>query len=322
LQARGRKFAFAMLAGELNVAERADLLEREFELSRVNELIAASCAGAGRLLVIEGRSGMGKTSLLAEVRKRSRDGGMAVLAARASELEREFAFGVVRQLFEPVVTLLAEDERSRLLAGAAEWAGPVLGLPGKELKPTPFAALHGLYWLAADLAAKAPLLLAIDDAQWADIQSLRWLSYLRNRLEDVPVMVALTTRLPGTDAAGSELKELSAAPETQLIRLRPLGQDSVEQLIRARLAAEPSSTFTSACTRATGGNPLALTVLLQDLAHDQVRPNDAAAAAIDTRAPDAIVRSVDARLARHGDATTRFARGLACLLYTSPSPRD
>ncbi len=295
------------------MAERAALLEREFELSRVDDLIAASGAGAGRLLVIEGRSGMGKTALLAEVRKRARGAGMAVLAGRASELEREFAFGVVRQLFEPMVTRLREDERSRLLAGAAEWAGPVLGLAGKELQPTPFAAIHGLYWLTADLAAKAPLLLAIDDAQWADLQSLRWLSYLRNRLEDLPIMIALTTRLPRADAAGAELKELSAAVETELMRLRPLGQDSVEQLIRAGLAAEPSSSFTAACTRATGGNPLALAVLLQDLAHDRVRPNDAAAALIDTRAPDAIVRSVDARLARHGEVATRFARGVAVL---------
>jgi len=313
-QPQGRKFGFCMLAvGSLDVAELADLLERDFGLALVDELIAASCAGAGRLLVLEGRSGMGKTTLLAEVRRRAREAGIAVLAGRATELERGFAFGVVRQLFEPVVTQLGENERSRLLAGAAEWAGPVLGLPGKELQPTPFAALHGLYWLAADLAAKAPLLLAIDDAQWADIQSLRFFSYLRNRLEDVPIMIALTTRVPGTDTAGAELKELSAVAETKVMRLRPLGQDSVEQLIRAGLAAEPSLSFTAACTRATGGNPLALAVLLQDLAHHRVRPNDAAAAAIDTRAPDAIVRSVDARLARHGDVATRFARGAAVL---------
>jgi DNA-binding CsgD family transcriptional regulator len=200
-----------------------------------------------------------------------------------------------------------------LLAGAAEWAGPVLGLAGKEGPPTPFAALHGLYWLAADLAAKAPLLLAIDDAQWADIQSLRWLSYLRNRLEDLPIMIALTTRIPGTDAAGAELKELSAATETELMRLRPLGQHSVEQLIRTGLAAQPSSSFTAACSKATEGNPLALAVLLRDLAQDRVRPNDDAAAMIDTRAPDAIVRSVDARLARHGEVAARFARGVAVL---------
>ncbi len=302
-----------LVGGILKLAERAALLEREFELSRMDEMIAACGAGAGRLLVIEGRSGMGKTSLLAEVRKRATGAGMVVLAARASELEREFSFGVVRQLFEPVVTRLGEAERSRLLAGAAEWAGPVLGLAGKELQPTPFAALHGLYWLTADLAARAPLLLAIDDAQWADIQSLRWLSYLRNRLEDLPILIALTTRLPGTDPAGAELKELSAASQTELLRPGPLATDSVEQLVRTALAADPSSSFTAACSRATGGNPLALAVLLQDLARDRIKPNDAAAAVIDRRAPDAIVRSVDARLARQGEVATQFARGVAVL---------
>ncbi|MBO0703463.1 MAG: ATP-binding protein, partial [Candidatus Dormibacteraeota bacterium] len=144
------------------------LLEREPELARIDQLIAATTAGAGHVVVFEGRPGIGKTALLTELRIRAQAAGMAAYSARASELEGEFAFGVVRQLFEPVVRSLSQDESSRLLAGAAALAAPVLGLEGERVTGGPFAALHGLYWLAADLSARGPLLLAVDDAHWAD----------------------------------------------------------------------------------------------------------------------------------------------------------
>jgi hypothetical protein len=101
-----------------------------------------------------------------------------VYRSAGTELERELAFGVVRQLFERPVRELAADERARLLRGAPRPAVPAL----LEPDPAPaapeavHAALHGLYWLAAELAASHPLLLTIDDAHWADPPSLRWLA--------------------------------------------------------------------------------------------------------------------------------------------------
>src|SRR6516225_11588396 len=90
------------------------LLDRDAELARIDELIAAAVAGEGGFLVIEGRSGIGKTSLLAELRRRAQRAGMSVCAARGSELEDDFAFGVARQLFEPGARLQGEEERARL----------------------------------------------------------------------------------------------------------------------------------------------------------------------------------------------------------------
>ena len=57
-----------------------------------------------------------------------------------------------------------------------------------------FAALHGLYWLAVNLTASGPVLLAVDDLQWCDSASLRFLAYLVRRLDDVPVLVVGTLR--------------------------------------------------------------------------------------------------------------------------------
>src|SRR5919206_415929 len=66
-----------------------------------------------------------------------------------------------------------------------------------------FAALHGLFWVALNLAAEGPLLLAIDDLHWCDRPSLRFVAYLARRLEGQPILVAATVRSgePGTDVA-------------------------------------------------------------------------------------------------------------------------
>jgi AAA ATPase-like protein len=150
------------------------LLERHRELEVLDGLLGAATGGAGALVVIEGPAGIGKTSLLDEVRRRAVEIGGAVLAARCSELEVEFAFGVVRQLMEPVVH---EDGRSSaLFRGAAGLAAPLLHVEsaagfaprGVNSADQPGAVVHGLYWLTANLAERRWLVIAVDDLQWAD----------------------------------------------------------------------------------------------------------------------------------------------------------
>ncbi len=103
------------------------LLERDGELAAVDALIG----GVGSLLAIEGPPGIGKTALLAEARRRGEAAGLQALGARGSELERTFSFGVVRQLFEPLVVQLSERERADALAGAAKLASPLFE-PGRS----------------------------------------------------------------------------------------------------------------------------------------------------------------------------------------------
>src|SRR5688500_16989823 len=102
------------------------LVEREEELALLDEWIADSAKGHGRTVVVEGPAGIGKTSLLEVVRGRAEDRRMVVVAAHGAVLERDFGFGVVRQLFEPVVARAPARERRQLLAGAAGLAAPVM----------------------------------------------------------------------------------------------------------------------------------------------------------------------------------------------------
>src|SRR5204863_240124 len=86
----------------------AQYVEREPELAALAAVVDSACAGEGSLVVIEGTAGIGKTRLLAEARARA-GGEMRVLSARGGELEGEFAFGVVRQLFEPLLATASAE---------------------------------------------------------------------------------------------------------------------------------------------------------------------------------------------------------------------
>src|SRR3954469_14906 len=180
------------------------LLERERELSTLVELIEAARARSGSVALVIGPAGIGRSRLLDAAAARAAEAGCTVLRARGSELEREFPFGVVRQLFEPV--LRDPGARERALAGGAAPARNVFEpLPDLGADPS-FAALHGLYWMTANLARERPRVLALDDLHWCHRPSLRFLASLARRVSDVPALVVATARAgePGADAVLTE----------------------------------------------------------------------------------------------------------------------
>lgn len=113
-----------------------------------------SCDGA--LYVVEGPAGIGKSSVLAATARDARRRGCEVLAARCSELEHEFAFGAVRQLFESRLAQAAPPERDGLLSGAAALAASLFETgAADDARAAAFDFMHGLYWLTVGLAVNA-----------------------------------------------------------------------------------------------------------------------------------------------------------------------
>ena len=270
-------------------------------------------AGRSRVVLLEGPGGIGKTRLLDEARRSSAQRGVVVLSARAGELERECAFGVVRQLFEPAVALSG----GTLLDGAAGAARGVFelvdGVEPREQTPHPsFASLHGLYWLTVNVSAEAPLVLAIDDLQWCDEASARFLAYLVRRLEGLSVLVVGTLRTVDWGEC-APLEEITRDPLAVSIHPAALSETAAHQLVIARLGGPAEPAFSAACHAVTGGNPLLLHELLKTLDDEGVSPTAAQVATVASLGPATTSRAMLLRLARLPAGAARIARAAAVL---------
>jgi DNA-binding CsgD family transcriptional regulator len=288
-------------------------VERELELGTVERLLAGAGAGSGGAVVFEGPAGIGKSSLLSAARTAA-TATMRVLSARGGELERELPFGIVRQLLEPVAAACDPQERDALLAGAAALAKPVLFAADPEAGTEPsFSVLHGLYWLTVNLADAQPLLVTVDDAHWADVDSLRWLIYLARRLEGVPLALVLATRPAGPGPVQELLDELLVIPEITVIQPGGLSEQAITMLTVQLLAAEPDPDFVTACQRATGGNPFLLLELFGELHRRHIAPSRENAGLAGQLSSHGVGRAVRARLRRLPAGCTALARAVAVL---------
>jgi DNA-binding CsgD family transcriptional regulator len=291
------------------------LLEREAEVTALAGLLDATRDGDGRLVVIEGNAGIGKTRLLSEAREVARRAGFEVLSARGGELEGEFAFGIVRQLFEATLAFAAPDDRAELLGGAAELSASLFASSpdSGDAGESSFAKLHGLYWLAANFALRNPTLLVVDDLHWADEPSLRWLVYLAHRIEGLPLLLLVGTRPAAQANASSLVAELVGESAGIAIRPGSLGPASIATLAGARLEGDPDPAFTAALQTASGGNPLFLVALLDALAQAGIAPTADESPRVMELGPQAVSRGVATRLDRLPPDATALLRSAAIL---------
>jgi hypothetical protein len=286
-----------------------ELLERDRELAAVEKLLER---GSG-VLTIEAGIGIGKTSLIQAACRRAQELDFDVLSACGSELEADFAFSVVRQLFERRLTASGGGERAALTVGPAAAVRPLLlGEPViSSVGDTFFAVLHGLYWLAVNLSVARPLLLAIDDAHWADEASLRWLTYLVRRLEGLNLVLLVALRPAAPALANPMLLALRAEVQTTL-RPALLTKGAVGALIHM-MTGKSNDGLCEAVWSASGGNPLYVTDLLGALELDnqhlaQIDPADLPVGGL-----EGIGLRVIARVRRVEPAALRFVQALAVL---------
>ena len=296
---------------------RDALLDRDAELSALADRLGQTRAGAGRVIVVEGVAGIGKSSVLAAATGSAEAQGVTVLRARAGPLEQDAAWGVARQLFAP---LQRASLWSELTVGAAGLARRVLDPQAPEpalAGDAMYAAAHGLEWLAVNLAERAPAVLVVDDVHWADAPSLRWLAQLAVRLEELRLGVLCAVRSGEPAAHPDLLAELLAAAPEDPVRPRALGPAAAEALVYERLPdADPS--FAHACHAVTAGNPFLLGALLRHLALERVTPTDQVAAGLSAFGPEQVARSVQRQLARLPEGAEALARALAVLGRSAP----
>jgi DNA-binding CsgD family transcriptional regulator len=289
------------------------LVQRSRQVEEIDGLLAAAPAGSGRVALVSGSAGLGKTTLLHEATRLARLRGMRVLAARGGELEREMSFGVVRPLFEDALAALEGSDRATVLSGPAQLAVSATDVTSTPSGADPMGVIHGLYWLTVNLADLAPLLLVIDDAHWADAQSLRWLVYLAARITAAPLVVLVAAR---TDEHGAERSLLDALIDQRgvsRIALEHLDGDGVGELVSAELGSAPDRVFVSACHAATAGNPFFVRELLRAAVQNRIRPEAVYAPLVARLSTQEIERSILTRLDRLGGSARRLAEAVAVL---------
>ena len=301
------------------VAER-ELVERDSELALLRGALAAARDGRGSALLVEAPAGQGKTALLRAFRAEAVSAGVRTLSAVGAELEREFPFGVVRQLFEAELHGEDPQRQARLFAGAADLARPAFDLatPAHDAADVSFGRLHGLYWLAVNLSEEQPLALVIDDAHWADAPSLRFVDVIARRLEDLPIVLAVSARSAEADAEQDLLDSLAAGPVAQVVRPRALSAAGVATLLERSLGEPAEHAFVEAAAETTAGSPLLVRELLRTVAEEGLRGRASEIEALRRALPGNVGRIV---VARRGERATQDADALAGLLVEDQNLR-
>ncbi|MFD8543273.1 AAA family ATPase [Streptomyces sp. NPDC059649] len=300
------------------------LVGRGDELAALDAVAEEVLAGRTRVVQLVGNAGMGKSALL----HHWLDGvpGFRNVRVRCRRLQRDFAFGTVRRLLHPLVAGAGEQDRGALLDGVGE---PVLrildpeGTWGGDSGAYADAAgtLAGLDRLAFRLSRQGPLVLAVDDLQWIDPPSLRWLAHLVDRADTHPILVAVVTRT-GERPEPVDLYDALVHPSTcRTLALEPLRPADVTQLVAWEFGVPgPDPSFCAACHAATEGHPLFLRALLCDARHGGVRPAQEDRDKIRTFGLPTLLREIGQRLGQGSPAMAELARGLAILGDGMPWP--
>jgi DNA-binding CsgD family transcriptional regulator len=173
--------------------------------------------------------------------------------------------------------------------------------------------LHELYSLFVDLSERAPLLVAIDDAQWSDPASLQLARFLSRRVRELPVVLLLARAGRDTDASSEQLTRIAGDPETICLRLRPLSAKATRAVVRARAWPQAGDALCETCHATTGGNPFLLLALLDELVRQGSDSSPPAIDEVRSAAPASVTRAVLGRLERLPPAAAPLARAVAVL---------
>lgn len=282
----------------------------------------------GGVLVYRGEPGIGKTALLAEIRRTARD-RCTVLTARGGETLTPVPFHLTRQLLQPALDRHDAEEVRRLLGEHHDLLAPALGLasppPSSAAPADPQGVRDGLVRLLDRLAERLrdrPPVLLVDDAHWADAESLAWLeAYTRSRCDGrLPVLIVLAHRPPPSEPRGSADPAASSGPLAALgdravltLGLDALTSEATAVLVREALGAHADEPFCHELWTVTSGNPYETVELLAKARDRTVEPVAESAGLLRDLAAGARGGGLVARLEALGTGPTRLAWAIAVL---------
>jgi DNA-binding SARP family transcriptional activator/predicted ATPase len=258
-------------------AGEGELVGREEQLVVLAAILDGAAAGCGRLVLVAGEPGIGKTRLAEEVARRAAVRGVRVAWGRCFEGEGAPAFWpwvqVVRQLLAGLAPAQlgmvlgpSAGELSQLLPELKELVPGLQAPPVVELAAARFRLYQAVTELVRHVAAARPLLVVVDDLHWADTGSLGLLVFLATELRDARLVVLGTYRdvdLATGQPLAETLGALAREPVVERIPLGGLGEAEVARLATTVIGSRPGEGLVQAVHDRTEGNPFFVTELLR-----------------------------------------------------------
>ncbi|GAA3562633.1 AAA family ATPase [Nonomuraea rosea] len=286
------------LASWLNNGHVLPFVGRDEELRALDGELAAAEFGSG-LVILQGEPGVGKTRLASVVARRALKRQFTVLAGRCTDPARqayEPIAGAVERLARTSPALLlragVDQQCGQLVRLAPSLAAPPLSLqvpPATEPVSERYHLMAAARTLIERLATVRPVLLVIDDLQWATLESLQMLHALMWDADALPLLILATSRPVAVDAAMPELYKLTA--DSRVVQVSSFGLDEVTDALREVRGGGDAGLL----HRITGGNAF----LISEVARELSAGKDLDALAV----PDSVTRMVMARMSQlHPDA--------------------
>ena len=307
--------ADSMLAASVTqrpAAAADELVGRDDQLAALEGILAGARDGRGRVVLVAGEPGIGKTRLAEEAARRGAAAGMQVAWGRCHEGDGAPALWPWAQVVRQLAAELGPGQLAAMLGPSAAWLGPLmpeLAGPARPAGPPPLADLgaarfqlnQAVAGLLRRLAETRPLLVVVDDLHWADAPSLSLLAFLAADLKDASLVVVGTYRdvevVPGRPLADT-LGALAREPVVERISLGGLDRAGVARLVGRTIGGRPAEPLVQAVVDRCGGNPFFITELLRLLQSERRLAAPDAAVAARREVPVGVRDVLRARLAR------------------------
>jgi DNA-binding CsgD family transcriptional regulator len=209
------------------------LVERTTELALVRRSVSDALSGKASAVIVKGQAGLGRSALVRWAGAYAEDLGCRVVMGRCSWTETDQAFGLATQL----------DADSR---------------------PVDARSIPVLCEAFLDRVGERPLVLLVDDAQWIDEESERWLRVLIRRMAGRPLSLVLATSVPWRPS-WDQVVFINGTTPVHVLELDPLSADGVRTVVETRHGGPVPERCVVEVAQATGGNPWVLHAVLDGL---------------------------------------------------------
>src|SRR5713226_10190512 len=315
------------------LADRTTFVGREKERASLRRHLEQIPHGTGRVVMIGGAAGVGKSRIAAEVGAEASQRGFLVLAGSCYDRDDSVPFIPFVEILETALAQAPNPQTFRevLDKDASEMARlmPQLRRLFPDIPPplqvSPEQSRRILFNAVAEVlartAATRPMLLLLEDLHWADEGTLSLLDHLVGLLAGIPVMIIATYRDSEIDAGGPLVKTLGNLIRLHLVERISLGglpQNAVAEMIRSLSGREPPQALVTVIHSHTEGNPFFIEELFQYLVErgKLTEPNGDFRAALnltDIDVPQSLRIVIGRRLARLNQDTQRVLSAAAVI---------